>query len=108
MPQYVGLPVFAKLSTASTVAATGTTQATAAPLTALVSIVTTCAAGAGVIAAAMLNVQTQVLNRSGNALLVYPPDGVQFEAYGTNAPVSVAVSSTLHVMLISETQGYVF
>lgn len=97
------------LPTSASVAAAGTTQGTATALNAQNNVVTTVAAGAGVLVqASPLNMTITILNRGANTLLIYPPVGAQFESYSVNEAVSIAAGATLRVMMITATQGYVF
>lgn len=86
------------------ISAAGTTAATATVATTHVHVVTTCAAGAGVMANATY---TQILNRAANACLVYPINGASWEALAANAPVSVPVGQAAEFFMTSPTQGYV-
>lgn len=85
------------------VSAAGTTQGTATVLTEMFNIVTTVAAGAGVMVTASY---TKVWNGGANSLLVYPPSGAQFDAVGTNLPVSVGFGGAIEIIMTSSTQGY--
>jgi hypothetical protein len=78
------------LSTGATISAAGTTQGTAISLSSQVSIVTSVAANAGVIVPGT-GVVYLLLNRGTNVLSVYPPSSAQFESFGTNVAVGVAV-----------------
>lgn len=92
---------------AATVSAAGTTQGTATALTHQTNIITTASAGEGVIHAAAQGIEIKLMNRSGVTVLVYPPSGVQWEAYGADAPVSLADGDNLHTIVTSSTQGRV-
>ena len=72
------------------ITATGTLQATAAPLTARVNVVTVAPAGSGVLLTSAVTEQ-KVLNRGTAALAVYPPPGQAIEVAALNAPAAVAV-----------------
>jgi hypothetical protein len=94
---------------AASVTAAGTTQATATLLAKQMNIVTTVPSGSGVIVpASPLNVPFQIANRGADTLLIYPPVGAQLETNAVNAPVSLAAGSAVHVVMVSETQGYAF
>jgi hypothetical protein len=104
-------PTFRSLTTAdlptsvsSGVVATGSTQGTAAALTASVNVINTVASGTGVIDSAATNIPVRVLNRGANVLNFYPPSGAQIESFGTNNPVIVAVGGSTTVLCISSTQ----
>ena len=74
--------------------ATGTTQATALVLTRQRSVVTTVAAGAGVVlVSGGVGVMLLVVNRSANALLVYPVLGGSIGLLAVNAAVTVAAGT---------------
>lgn len=96
-------------SSLSSIAATGTNQATAADLLARTNIITACPAGAGV---QLPNIDRSmvitVLNRSGAACLVYPtPNGAVESAPGTmgavNAAASIANGADANFRLVSPT-----
>ena len=97
------------LPTSAPITAAGTTQSTATVLNMQNNVVTTVAAGTGVLVqASPFNIIITILNRGANSLLIYPAVGAQFEDYAVNEAVSLAAGATLHVVMISETQGYVF
>ncbi len=83
-------------TTANTLTAAGSTQATALALPADINNVTTVAASTGVILPAM-NPGDDVIVRNGgaNALLIYPPVGGAINALGTNSGYSVATATPL-------------
>jgi hypothetical protein len=87
------------------VSAAGTTQGTATVLTSQLNIVTTVAAGTGVVAPAGY---AKTINAGANAMLMYPPSGAQFDAVGTNSPVSVGVGGIIETIIpaATPTQGY--
>lgn len=75
------------------VTAAGTTQATAQAVYGDNVVVTTCAAGAGIILSGPgfgPGDDVFVANQGANACLVYPPVGYQINALGVNAGFSVA------------------
>lgn len=86
------------------VSAAGTTQGTAAVLSAQSNIVTICAAGAGVVATSGY---TKIYSRGANAVLVYPIPDAQWEGLAANAPISVPVGNDVECYMTSTTQGYV-
>jgi hypothetical protein len=87
-------PSFVAVATGLT--ATGTDQASAAPLTAQTNIVTTVPTGAGMILPGGIVSGTMVItNASANDLLVYPPDGAQIGSYAVNAPVAISPGQTV-------------
>ena len=82
------------------VTATGSTQATAAVLTAQINVVTSVSSGTGVQlqlfngmgGAIPLGTPITIYNRGANLLTVYPPSGQEIESLGSNNPVSIAVN----------------
>ena len=70
---------------------TGTNQATALPLTALVNVVTSAPSGTGFILSLLGGEGTVVVQNMDNAdnAPVYPPVGAQINALGTNVPFVV-------------------
>lgn len=87
----------------ASVSAAGTTQGTATVLTAQLNVVTTVAAGTGVVATATY---TKIWNAGANDLLVYPITSAHFEALGTNLPILVPVGGAVEIVMTSGTQGY--
>ncbi len=83
----------------------GSTQATALPLTFDINVVSTVAAGTGVILDGATDVgdETIVANFGANALLVYPPVGCFIQTGATNAGFSVAVGKTAIFKRVSPT-----
>jgi hypothetical protein len=76
---------------APAVTALGSTQANAPPVPADINYVTTGGAGTGLILPAMNPADSvNIYNKTGAALLVYPPVGGVINALGTNAGYSVA------------------
>lgn len=79
----------------ATIAAAGTTQGTATAITTANSIVTTVAAGAGVILPGATVVgagdRLHVANHGANTLAVYPPSGGKFGVSAANVPALLAV-----------------
>ena len=90
--EIAALAILGDISTA--VSAAGTTQATATLLTASVSVVTTCAAGAGVRLPVTPTVSARdrltAANHTANTLACYPPTGGKLGAQTTNAPALIA------------------
>lgn len=84
------------------VSAAGTTQGTATALTAQLNVVTTVAAGTGVVATATY---TEIWNAGANDLLVYPVSSAHFDALGTNLPITVPVGGAVRIIM-NGTQGY--
>ncbi len=92
--------------TTTTLAATGTTQATAAPLPSVVNTVTSAPAGGGVILPAAPAYAVVVENQTAAVLLVYPPLGAQVNAVGTNLPVQIVAGGSATFTPSSPTQFY--
>lgn len=94
-------------SIAAALTATGTTQATALVLTKDLSVVTTAAAGSGVIMSAPgIGAQMLVLNRGANALLVYPPVNGVIDALAANAAFSIPTLTAKRFIQATATQWY--
>lgn len=87
-----------------TVSAAGTDQSGATTLTDMFNIVTSATADQGVKATASF---TEVWNATSVTIKVYPVSGAQFEAFGTNAPISLAPGASVRINMTSGTQGYV-
>lgn len=82
---------------AAAVVASGTTQGNAPPVPADVNYVTTGGAGTGLILPAMNpGDSVNIYNKTGAALLIYPPVGGVINALGANAGYSNA-SATAYV-----------
>ena len=95
---------------ASGIVAAGTTQATATPLVADVSVVGSVSTGSGVILPGYVGPGVQrssVYNRGANAFPVYPPSGAAIEGQAINSGYSVAVGGQAVFDCISPTQCYV-
>lgn len=107
VPQIVRDFVVSVMSTTVGVAAAGTTQGTATALSSTINIITTVAAGSGVILTS--GVRVIVLNRGANSLLIYPPVSGQLEALGTNAPFTLQAGADATILFdpANATQGYV-
>lgn len=87
------------------VAAAGTTQATATLLLAGISEVTTVASGSGVILwPGAAGTSQLVYNAGANALKVYPPVGLQFNALGANAADVLPVNTACEYWTVSATR----
>jgi len=103
VPRPTALAMLADLETGVTAA--GSTQATARLLTAANTVVSTAAAGTGVIIPASLELGdvTTVTNLGANALLVYPPIGGVIQTGATNAGFSVATGKQVVVKKVTAT-----
>lgn len=93
-------------TSALTVTAAGSTQGTATVVTADEVVVTTVSSGTGVVANPTNGVRQRLFNRGANPLSVYPPSGVQIEAYGANTAVSVPAGGVLTLVGNFTTQVY--
>lgn len=91
----------------ATLSAAGADQSGATPITAQFNVVTTVAAGAGVILPTTLNTKILIINRGANDLSVYPPLNAQLESYGTNVAVSIPVGNSAEFIMTSSSQGYI-
>lgn len=85
------------------VSAAGATQGTATVLSSQFNIVTLVAPGTGVIATAGF---TKIWNAGANNLLVYPISLAQFDAIGTNLPITIPVGGAAEIVMASGVQGY--
>jgi hypothetical protein len=97
-------------STSAAVSAAGTTQGTATALTSAYNVVTTVAAGAGVILPTPTAAGTSVsiVNKGANPLLVYPNSGAVIDAGAANAAISLPVGASYTAQNSSPTQWYTF
>lgn len=94
-------------STSSTVTAAGTTQGTSTALTSDVNVVTTSTAGTQlgvVVPGATGGKYAVIVNRSANAINVYPASGHQFDSLGANAAISLPIGGFLAIYGSSTTQ----
>ena len=93
---------------ATSVAAAGTTQATATELTAAACEVTSVAAGAGVVLSSQLAAGDSqgVFNAGANAVKVYPPTGMQINALAANVPMTLAVNTGCMFQCVSTTRVF--
>ena len=85
-------------SSNNAVTAAGSTQGTATAITTDVSVITSAAAGTGVIMPMAVGGKCAVvINRAANAILVYPATGHYFDGYSANAPLTIAPNSYLEM-----------
>ena len=93
----------------TTVSAAGTTQGTSTATSTSVVRVTVSASLAGVQAYnGMLNDSQWFINDgTGNTMIVYPPNGNQFNNLGTNTGVQVANNSSCIILKITSTRHWV-
>ena len=91
---------------ASSLTATGATQVTALLVSSDIAVVTTAAAGTGVIIQSNLNVNDSkvIANLGVNALLIYPPVGGTINLLAANAGLSVPSGKVAQVWQTSATQ----
>ncbi len=88
-----------------TLSAAGTTQGTAAAVTAFHCYVTTVAAGAGVILLQRApGSEYSLCNAGANALLVYPWSGASFNGATADAPLTLPVNGAAWIKVISSTK----
>jgi hypothetical protein len=74
--------------------ANGITPGAATPCTAKVNIFTTVAAGGyAILTNTTIGAVTEVVNRGANPELLLPPEGWQFENFGINEPIEVAIGT---------------
>jgi hypothetical protein len=94
-------------STSNAVTAAGTTQGTATALTSDVNIITTAAAGTGVVVpGATSGKYAVVVNRGANALNVYPSTGHAFDGLAANTAISLPVNGFIEMFGSSTTQWH--
>ena len=87
-------------------AAAGSTQATAVPLTAAYNAVLTTPPGTGVVLKGSVGTEQIVFNLGANALLVYPPANASIDAAAVNTPASVAVGGRGRFVIYSSAQVF--
>jgi hypothetical protein len=91
----------------STVTAAGTNQATAATLTALITVVTSVPASTGVMVATTLYQIQVIINAGANALSIYPRTGMAFGTASANAAIQLDAGQAISLIATSSTQAYV-
>jgi hypothetical protein len=96
----IGGAIFATY--ADGIAAAGSEQAEATPVSSSYNVITTCAAGAGVILTAFS--PCSIKNDTDTLLTVYPLLGTQIESFGVNEPVSIAAGGVANFALTSPGQ----
>ena len=98
---------FVASTSATAIAAAGTTQGTATALAAQDNVVTVVPVGSGVIVtSAQIGAWISVLNQGANELAVYPLVGAQWNALGVNAPGIVAAGGVAQFKMFTAAQGY--
>jgi len=94
-------------SSNNTVSAAGTTQGTATAITTDIAVVTTVAAGSGVVLPnAAGGKYAVVINRGANALNVYPASGHSFDGLAVNTPVVLPVNGYIELFGSSTSSWY--
>lgn len=95
-------------STVSGITATGTTQGTATSVSASYVVVSSVAAGTGIILAtpAIAGLVATIVNRGVNDLKVYPATGGAIDSAGANNAVIVAAGTSAEYRAASVTQWY--
>ncbi len=107
MPGSLQVTTSFQTSATNTISAAGTTQGTGTVLTTDYNVVTTVAAGTGVVLpAGLAGREVNVVNRGANPLLVYPASGAAIDSNAANAAVTVLPNTTYEVEAISATQWY--
>lgn len=87
------------------ISAAGTTQATATVLTSAYNIVTTVAAGSGVVLpTAVAGLTISITNNGTNSLRIYPAVGGQIDTLGTNTFLFLPPTATVSVTANTTTQ----
>ena len=93
-------------STVNSITALGTNQATATVLNGDTNIITTTAAGTGVILPTGIGREIAVINRGANALLVYPASGYTIDGATVNIATSVPPLGWLIVDCVSSSNYF--
>ena len=94
-------------SVATGISAAGSSQGTATGITKDINVVSTVAAGAGVIfSTIVVGCQMVVINAGANPLLVYPPSGVAIDSLGANIGFTLPVGGKIMFMATSASQIY--
>jgi hypothetical protein len=96
-----------QVSATNSISAAGTTQGTGTVLTTDYNVVTTVAAGTGVVLpAGLAGRDVKIVNRGANPLLVYPASGAAIDSLAANTPITILPNATYLVESISATQWY--
>ena len=96
-------------SVSATVAAAGTTQGTATALTSDINIVTSSTAGTAigvVVPGAVAGKYAIIVNRTANAINVYPASGHAFDGLSANTPISLVSLGFLEMFGSGTTQWH--
>jgi hypothetical protein len=91
----------------TTISAAGTDQGTAAALTALITVVTSVPASAGVMIATTLYQIQVIVNAGANTLSIYPRSGMAFGTASANAAIQIDAGQAISLIATSGTQAYV-
>jgi hypothetical protein len=91
----------------ATISAAGTDQGTAAALTALITVVTSVPASAGVMIATTLYQIQVIVNAGANTLSIYPRSGMAFGTASANAAIQIDAGQAISLIATSGTQAYV-
>ena len=88
------------------ISAAGTVQGDATALTSSVNVVSTVAAGSGVVLySASVPVDSQkIYNAGANQLNVYPPTGFNINSLAANTAISLATNSAIELTCVSTTR----
>jgi hypothetical protein len=105
-PLRLGSPLLR--TTATGLAPTGTTQATALPLTLDINVITTTANGTAVILTSFgIGAETLVVNQGVNTVPVYPPTtSSTINALSVGSPYTMATLTFVRFVQVSATQFY--
>lgn len=94
-------------SSSAAVTAAGATQATATVLTSDTNVITTAPVGSGVVVSgAPLGKYAVIINRTANAVVVYPSAGHAFDGLATNIGISLPASGFLEMFGVSSSNWH--
>lgn len=85
----------------STIAAAGTNQAAATPITAIVNIISS--GTGGVLLPTLSGGMVYIINSTGSTISVYPPSGGAINWSSTNTPIQVSNQSTIQFVAVNTT-----
>jgi hypothetical protein len=98
-----------KLSLSNGLSAAGTTQGTATTIGVSINIITTVAAGTGVIlpnAGSLPGSRIIIFNQGANTLNIYPNSGSNIDGGTTNAPITLAPGKLIEIMNTTSSTWY--
>jgi hypothetical protein len=96
-----GTTTFTVDQTPAVIAAAGSSQGDATPITALINVVTTVGVGTGVVLPASSRLfNRRIVNHGANTLKIYPNSGGTINGLGTNVPITIASGGT-SVLLVT-------